>query len=1841
MAGDAENEEQKQREADLSRKYDRRKARQKAFDREYDGVKDILEKEDPTKTDCAMAEASMEEMKQLFDDAEQLNEEIEEEIDAEKYLDEMDVTMARRSQERRCLVRIRRFVEEHKEQSKADSKRDKREPSASSTSKTARLPKLRLPTFDGTFTKWTAFWETMESDVMNGNFSDITKFNYILGQLKGVALDAVTGIHASGDNLKTLTETLKERFGQQRKIVRAHVCSIYDIEPPGHNYAALSQFYNHVMGDIRSLNNLGVNTEECAAFIIPLMERKLPRQFQDKMGTSGQDEDFNLKAFLDTFTKHLNNLGERFSENDKSTPRNKLSDSSNRKHNMSAATLVANGSKPKSCAFCDGDHYPTTCVKGDSDRFDVVKAKRLCFNCLRPHAAKNCSNRRNCNVCNRRHHTSLHNHFAQQYGAATERQRNNGSDSTSSCAIPRANSRQGAGDSASVESDIGLHDREFSADENTRAKSSGSETQSVGDVVTVAESVAENNKIVLLETGQVTLENGGTDTRVGVLIDRGSMLSYIRKGTAAKLGLEAHGKRYLNVNGFGGHVSRRCYDIAFVSVATNEGSKQIEVLVTDEIVKPINQSGWKKCLTHEYIRELPLADNLNSGGHLVVDLLIGCDSAYLFLENRLITGKNGPTVQFSNIGCFLSGPLETRNGSGDATAQAAVIGDNVPCGTMSQDDDDQEIQFLKSYLDSCILTHEEQNEGEYNEQFLTNYLDKMQFKEGHYYAPLPWKDDHPELKPNIDACRSRLQQVTARLKKLGMADQYIRVMQENINKGYVSEVENSEQVWNNSDCHFMPHFPVLKDSVTTPVRIVFDASCGSPSLNDCLYGGPNMTQDLVQLLMSFRRKKYGMTADIARAFLSVRLLESDRKYVRFLWYKNNDMTKEIVPYTCNTVIFGNISSPFTLAITLHKHLTQYNTPVSLDMLAKTYVDNLLSGVDSETEALGYYKEARDMMSSAAFDLRQWATNSERLNEQIQKDGTNVKPGLVSILGLKWDPNRDEISVAERRFDDEKVGLLSKRKVVSEMSSIFDPLGLLGPMVVPAKSFANTLWVESKSWDEPLNDEQKKKWNEIRMSLQRVHEIKFSRWLKIDSDDTLEIIIFCDACPIKAIGCVAYGKQGKQVTLLGSKNKVVSQKNNKLTVPKLELQAMVMGAQYANQLATTYGDSYEAVKFTLLTDSEIALYWLRSEKKLTQIVKNRVQTIRGLTDVNQWYHVATSDNLADILSRGTNCQGLKDSDWVHGPNWLKEDQNTWPIHSLDEKTHDTCIVLAASIEIDNEFRAPDVQQHGISQIIDAERYSSYTKLLKVTALVTQAFRKGVEHKGKITAEHIQAAEKLWVKETQRKRYGEVFTYLEAEQATKKKLPRRPPIVNQLGLFLGENGQIRCGGRVRNAKVAFDRKCPTLLPNTCHLSTLIIRNAHQRVVHYGVGATMSELRNKYWITSMRSAVNRVIKRCVTCKLVSGRPYVTPLAPDLPDFRLNELTAFRATAVDFTAHIYVKTRVKETQKFETQKVYICLFTCCTTRAVELEVVPDLTVGSFLRAFRRFTASFSVPNIVYCDNAKTFKSAETELKRLLNNVSNDTVQNHLASKGITFKYIPVQASWFGGVHERMIGVAKNAIKKTLGRALVTLDELQTLIKEIQQVINNRPLTYVSNNPTELAAITPNHLIYGQNLNLLPHDEADMSDFDVTYGGKVTLEKMAHRRNQLITNFQKRFQDEYLAVLRERHTHEIAKQNAKVDTVRAGDVVLVHDKDKRRLNWKLGKIEQLNKGHDGLTRSALVRTTSGLSNRAIGKLYPLEFHISDANDNAGSETTNDKNPRPRRAAAEMARERIKRLSQE
>ena len=192
-----------------------------------------------------------------------------------------------------------------------------------------------------------------------------------------------------------------------------------------------------------------------------------------------------------------------------------------------------------------------------------------------------------------------------------------------------------------------------------------------------------------------------------------------------------------------------------------------------------------------------------------------------------------------------------------------------------------------------------------------------------------------------------------------------------------------------------------------------------------------------------------------------------------------------------------------------------------------------------------------------------------------------------------------------------------------------------------------------------------------------------------------------------------------------------------------------------------------------------------------------------------------------------------------------------------------------------------------------------------------------------------------------------------------------------------------------------------------------------------------------------------------------------------RVTYTDPFKITGVDFTGALYVPSTEGE------HKVYLCLFTCAACRAVHLEIVNDLTVEFFLQAFRRFAGRRSLPRLLLSDNGSTFLAAAEELKMLLTSTE---LAEALAHKGVEWKFIPKRAPWFGGFWEPLIGLTKSTLKKTLGRTHATLESLQTIIVEVEALLNDHPLTYASSDIKDLNPINPSHLLHGRRIVKLPH---------------------------------------------------------------------------------------------------------------------------------------------------------------
>jgi transposase InsO family protein len=1256
-----------------------------------------------------------------------------------------------------------------------------------------------------------------------------------------------------------------------------------------------------------------------------------------------------------------------------------------------------------------------------------------------------------------------------------------------------------------------------------------------------------SNTVTLLKTAIATVGNQTTYCEANILFDEGAQRSFITKDLATRLQLQSTEREFISVSGFGAQTSAaRSLESTVINLKTSNNDEiPLRVLIVERIATPLQLHSRHNINKIPHLKGLQLAHPITSDENFEISLLVGADQYWKVVEDQVIRG-NGPTAMKSKVGYLLSGPLE-------ADQPVRSVANFLQLSSTKQDEYDLQ-QFWS--LESLGITPPTQDDP--HKRFLEQYQRSSIKRDmnGTYIAGFPWKSEHPPLPTNYTICEARTRSMARRLKQTPeLLKTYSDIIAEYESRGFIEKVQTPRPL---DTAHYIPHHPVKKESSTTPIRIVFNCSCrqhpDSPSLNDCIEVGPPFLNDLCGILLRFRTYPYGISTDIEKAFLHVGLNKSDRDFTRFFLLSDpSDPESAFDTYRFKVVLFGSASSPFMLNATLHTHLNNHESDIAKDIKNDLYVDNFISGCDSEEEILQYYNEARSIMAEGNFNLRSWASNSKVLHTQATVDNVADKNEVVNLLGLKWTPSTDTLSLNPKPTSNSPKMIYTKREILRQASKTYDPLGLISPVTIKAKIFMQELWKQHLEWDEPLSTELSTAWAAISKEIGNATQITLPRSYFQHSHSNLndsQLHVFADAST-KAYGAVAYLCSKDQTSLVISKSRVAPLKQ--LTLPQLELMAALTAARLASFVKQALERRCSTLSIHMWSDSEIVLHWLNSNKILKQFIANRVEEIKQLFPNTHWNYCPTKSNPADLLTRGINAHQLQSSIlWKNGPEWLLC-QARWPSWNPTKVLHTSNIDIPKQEAVAKESTPLTATRPGIHHVIDISRHSTLNKLLNVTAYVLRFVKilmKQPSERGSPTVAERRVSQDKWILNSQE------LTYSKEIENIQSKSRNRLPLVRQLRLFTDEKGFIRCGGRLHNAPLAEHTRFPYLLPTNHSFTALIVYDTHDKQLHSGIAATVTALRQTYWIISMRQYVKKLLRQCVTCKRVDGIPFKAPDPAPLPKIRMQQTIPFSVTGVDYTGPLYVRSNNGE------RKGYICLFTCAATRALHLEVTPDLTERSFLQAFRRFASRKSLPNRMVSDNASTFTASAEELKELFQSPS---LKQTLTNRGVVWQFIPKRAPWFGGFWERLIGLTKKSLKKILGRSFITLGELQTIVVEIEAILNDRPLTYISSDIQDDTPLTPAHLLYGRRITSLPYPENGDEINDPNYGDDSELRRRNNLQAAILERFWSRWRHEYLTSLREFHRSSGNNEQ----TIKKGEIVMVHD-EKPRNAWKLAVIEEL-----------------------------------------------------------------------
>ena len=819
-----------------------------------------------------------------------------------------------------------------------------------------------------------------------------------------------------------------------------------------------------------------------------------------------------------------------------------------------------------------------------------------------------------------------------------------------------------------------------------------------------------------------------------------------------------------------------------------------------------------------------------------------------------------------------------------------------------------------------------------------------------------------------------------------------------------------------------------------------------------------------------------------------------------------------------------------------------------------------------------------------------ATSSDVVEENATYTSTlfnNDMSDNQKILGVSWNPVNDTL-VFDITATASALRALkpTKRNVVGFSSKFYDPLGFLSPVTIRLKVFFQELCKAKVDWDEPLSSELLCKWKCLVSSFQGVVVSVPRCYVPVGTTENCILYGFCDASKSAYAAVIYLYSVSGSVQFVASKTRVAPLVQT--TIPRLELLSCLLLARLMAHVKAALETVVKVQLGACFTDSKVALFWVQGvTKEWKQFVHNRVTEIRQLVPAANWSHCPGKDNPADLPSRGISPRELQSNQsWIHGPQWL-------PKMSLKQQSEEMDMPEECATELkgkDSHSLAVSTAIPTIGAVMDCQRFSKLQRLLRVTVYVQKfvlSFKSLTRHdyvvNWTVTAQDMNEAEMAWVADCQQHLMNE---------------PKFGLWKSQLQLFCDQHKTWRCGGRLVKADISLNKKHPILLSKQHYFATLITEHAHERTGHSGVKDTLTEVRSKYWFVRGRQFVRKILYRCVTCRKFEGPHYQPVPQPPLPEYRVTEAPPFAYSGVDFAGPLYIKV----SDESENSKVWVTLYTCCVTRAIHLELVPDMTAQTFLRSFKRFTSRRGIPIQMVSDNGKTFVSAAQIIDNVL---MSPEVQQHFAGMKVKWIFNLEKAPWWGGFFERMVQSMKRCLKKAIGKAKLTYDELLTVLTEVEAIINSRPLTYFSSEDLE-EPLTPSHLLTGHRILSLPDDPAPLgndsdSEFEVT---PQDLHRRVSALKQALAEFWDRWHNEYLLQLRERYPQ--ADTGGVPRAPFPGEVILIHEENQPRTLWRLGRVNDVITGSDGKIRGAVLTVvTNGKQStlrRPISCLYPLEI---------------------------------------
>lgn len=1606
-----------------------------------------------------------------------------------------------------------------------------------------KLPKIEIPKFSGKYSEWASFRDMFTSLIHNnGSIDNVQKLHYLKSSVTGEAEQLLRHIPVTSDNYKVCWTQLESRYNNKKYLANCILKKLTSQKVlTTESSSAIKLLLDTTKECLSALKNLGVSIHSWDVIVVFLISQKLDPESRKLWEQKVTETDLELPTMA-MFEQFLEN---RFRSIEFLDPKIQKSEKTNCAH--VATTLV-------SCSYCSENHKTCNCKKFAKESIDTRRSfaqiNHLCFNCLSTdHTVFQCNMSTRCRLCKKKHHTLLH---------------------------PK--NQKPTFDNVKVEQTV---NKSVVATVTALAPdSTSSQVQcETTDLPKITSCHVNSPSQVLLATALVQAESNNKKTVVlRSLLDQGSQASFLTEAAVQLLGLKKNLETGL-VSGLGGGrgstiASKHTVLLTIQSRLDPSFTITVKAHVLNKLTCLLPSAALHNVQSLPALPLSALADP-SFGTPNRIDLLLGAEVYSQILLEGLVKGQLGLIAQNTRLGWILSG-----------TVPSAYVNRSEQCHSivnmhLTHVDRQFENELLKKFWEMEAepasqkqkhLTLEDQKCEEWFTQ--TTKRDNL----GRYIVRLPFKTEDPLCKygGSKTIARKRFLMLEKRLSnnEPKLKAEYSEVVNEYITMGHMEEVSNTEK----PDAVYLPHHAVVRqDKTTSKVRVVFDGSCSGfngVSINDDLMTGPTLQPELRHLVMRWRCYPISIVADIVKMFRQVKVADEDIDFQRIFW--RDDPNADLKHLRLLRVTFGMSSAPYLAVRSLQQLARDDGKDMPLAqsrVLTDFYMDDLMTGCHSITEGIQIHEQMTTLLGRGGFPLQKWSSNSPELMKHIHRGERRSYVDLelktdevMKILGLTWNREADtfQCTVTLPPID----GPCTKRRVISDIARLYDPLGWLAPAITTAKVFIQRLWLSGIEWDDPLPSALLKDWLKFRNDLEKLQAIRIPRWIKSSKDDTcLELQGFSDASNV-AYAAVVYARVTDRdgnvhVSLVTSKTRVAPIKQ--VSIPRLELCGAVLLAKLLSEVAEIL--SVPKHHLHAWTDSTIVLAWLSSHPgRWKTFIANRVSEILTILDRSQWSHVVSKDNPADCASRGiTPSECVENVLWNRGPEllYLKEivysNGNLKDIN-LEEKRIIKCHVLTSDAEDGDTF---------------LERFSTLRRLVRVLAWCRRFYLPSAPTSQTwLTANELQAVLLACIKRTQ-------FRYLTNDLKNKKGK------FSSLNPFKDNDDVWRVGGRLQQADLSESQKHPILIPRQSHLAKLIIGDAHEKTLHGGPLLMINYIQGKYWIVNLRNLVKSYVHKCVTCVRYAAKT-VHPIMGQLPSARVTPGRPFYQSGVDYAGPIAVRTT--KGRGHRSTKGYICLFVCMATRAIHLEVVSDLTSATFLAAFKRFVSRRGHCGELWSDNGTTFVGADRELKTLLiaeNSTVAVEIADWLATNGTIWHRIPPYSPNFGGLWEAGVRSTKNHLKKVIGDATLTFEELTTVLAQIEACLNSRPISRMSDGCDDPIPLTPGHFLVGEPLVLIPEANYQNSNVSSLRRWQLTQRK--------VQEFWKRWSKEYLTQFLQRHKWRQGTREFEI-----GDVVLVKEENLPPSKWLYGMITEKHSGPDKITRVVSLRSRGTVFKRPVSKLCLL-----------------------------------------